>query len=44
MFGVLPTVGEHISWDGHLWSAVAGGLIAWRMARDSKSQAKLTKA
>jgi membrane associated rhomboid family serine protease len=34
--GVLPTVGDHISWDGHLCSAIAGGLIAWRMARDTK--------
>lgn len=27
--GVLPTVGEGISWDGHLAGAVAGAAIAW---------------
>lgn len=27
--GVLPTVGEHVSWDGHLSSAVAGGILGY---------------
>lgn len=27
--GVLPTVGSGISWDGHLTSAIAGGLIGY---------------
>lgn len=27
--GVLPTVGEHVSWDGHLTSAVAGGILGY---------------
>ena len=27
--GVLPTVGEHVSWDGHLTSAIAGGLLGY---------------
>lgn len=27
--GVLPTVGQHISWDGHLTSAIAGGLLGY---------------
>ena len=29
LWGVLPTVGEHISWDGHLTSAIAGGLLGY---------------
>ena len=28
IFGVLPTVGEHVSWDGHLCGAVAGAIVA----------------
>jgi len=28
LWGVLPFSGEHISWDGHLLGAVAGGLLA----------------
>lgn len=27
--GVLPSVGDHVSWDGHLTSAIAGGLLAY---------------
>lgn len=27
--GVLPTVGAHVSWDGHLTSAIAGGLLGY---------------
>lgn len=27
--GVLPSVGEHVSWDGHLTSAIAGGLLGY---------------
>jgi membrane associated rhomboid family serine protease len=27
--GVLPTVEEHVSWDGHLTSAIAGGLLGY---------------
>lgn len=29
VFGVLPTGGEHVSWDGHLCGAVAGAIVAW---------------
>jgi membrane associated rhomboid family serine protease len=27
--GILPTVEEHVSWDGHLTSALAGGFLAY---------------
>jgi membrane associated rhomboid family serine protease len=31
--GVLPRFGSHISWDGHLFSAIAGGIVAYAMTR-----------
>lgn len=35
LWGVLPTVGEHVSWDGHLTSAIAGGLLGYFSASPS---------
>jgi membrane associated rhomboid family serine protease len=35
-FGVLPTAGEQVSWDGHLFGAIAGGLVAFGAVRRSK--------
>ncbi|MCU0709752.1 MAG: rhomboid family intramembrane serine protease, partial [Pirellula sp.] len=35
--GVLPTVGEHVSWDGHLTSAIAGGLLGYFSKPQSNS-------
>jgi membrane associated rhomboid family serine protease len=29
IFGVLPSVGSEVSWDGHLLSAIAGGFLAF---------------
>lgn len=29
IFGVLPSFQQHISWDGHLFGALAGALIAY---------------
>jgi membrane associated rhomboid family serine protease len=31
---VLPTVGDNISWDGHLTSAIAGGLVAYFLTKE----------
>ena len=39
--GVLPRIGSHISWDGHLFGALAGGLIAVLMTERSP-QVRLT--
>jgi len=29
--GVLPRFGSHISWDGHLCGAIAGGIVAYAL-------------
>jgi membrane associated rhomboid family serine protease len=34
--GVVPRVGSHISWDGHLFGAIAGALIAYGLTRDRR--------
>jgi membrane associated rhomboid family serine protease len=36
--GVLPSAGSHVSWDGHLCGAIAGGLSAFFLARESRQQ------
>jgi len=30
--GILPTVGSYVSWDGHLFGAIAGALTAYAVA------------
>jgi membrane associated rhomboid family serine protease len=32
--GVLPRLGSHVSWDGHLFGAIAGGIIAYMLTRE----------
>jgi membrane associated rhomboid family serine protease len=34
--GVIPRIGSSVSWDGHLCGAIAGGLIALAVVRDSR--------
>jgi membrane associated rhomboid family serine protease len=31
--GIIPRIGSHVSWDGHLCGAIAGGLVAIALAR-----------
>jgi membrane associated rhomboid family serine protease len=31
--GVVPRLGSHVSWEGHLFGAIAGGAIAYLMTR-----------
>ena len=38
LLGVVPRLGSHISWDGHLFGAVAGGIIADLLTSNSKPQ------
>lgn len=32
LWGVLPTAGSYVSWDGHLFGAIAGALTAYAVA------------
>ena len=34
--GVIPRLGSHISWDGHLFGAIAGGIVAFLLTRSQK--------
>lgn len=37
LWGVLPSMNQGVSWDGHLFGAIAGGLLAYSMVFDSPS-------
>jgi membrane associated rhomboid family serine protease len=39
--GILPQIGSCISWDGHLWGAVAGGIVAYLLARGPEPEETL---
>jgi membrane associated rhomboid family serine protease len=39
LLGVVPRLGSHVSWDGHLFGAVAGGTVAYLLTSNSKPQA-----
>ncbi len=39
LLGIVPRLGSHISWDGHLFGALAGGIIAYLSTRSSKTPA-----
>jgi membrane associated rhomboid family serine protease len=34
--GIVPSLRSHISWEGHLFGAVAGGLVAGLLTKQSK--------
>jgi membrane associated rhomboid family serine protease len=34
--GIIPRIGSQISWDGHLCGAIAGGIVAFALARGSR--------
>jgi membrane associated rhomboid family serine protease len=42
--GVLPSIGSKVSWDGHLCGAIAGGLVAYYLTRESKPSPDTVKA
>ncbi len=38
LWGILPRIGSHISWDGHLCGAIAGGIVAYALTRPSRAE------
>ena len=36
VMGVIPRIGSQVSWDGHLCGAIAGGIVAFALARGSR--------
>ena len=44
IFGVLPRLGSNVSWDGHFCGAVAGGIVAYALTRESQQQNEEAKA
>ena len=35
--GILPSIGSQVSWDGHLFGAIAGASAAWGLARRART-------
>jgi membrane associated rhomboid family serine protease len=40
LWGVTPRLGSSISWDGHLWSAVAGAIVAYALTKEEKDRSQ----
>jgi len=40
VMGILPRVGSQISWDGHLYGAIAGGIVAYALTRKSRQRSR----
>lgn len=38
LLGVVPRLGSHISWDGHLFGALAGGIVAYLLTSNSNDK------
>jgi membrane associated rhomboid family serine protease len=36
--GVMPQVNSNVSWDGHLCGAIAGGLVAYYLTKESRPE------
>ena len=36
--GIVPTLGSHVSWEGHLFGAIAGVLVARMLSKDLNTQ------
>ena len=42
VIGIIPRVGSQVSWDGHLCSAIAGGIVAIALARAAARAGRFT--
>jgi membrane associated rhomboid family serine protease len=38
VIGIIPRLGSQVSWDGHLCGAIAGGIVAFALARGPRRQ------
>jgi len=38
--GIVPHAGSQISWDGHLYGAIAGGIVAYALTRGSRQRSR----
>ena len=38
VWAILPRLGSHVSWDGHLCGAVAGGIVAYALAKGPQTE------
>jgi membrane associated rhomboid family serine protease len=38
LWGILPRLGSHVSWDGHLCGAIAGGIVAYGLTRPAEAK------
>lgn len=38
LWGILPRLGSHISWDGHFCGAVAGCVVAYALAKGPRTE------
>lgn len=35
LWGIVPRLGSHVSWDGHFYGAIAGGITAYLLTKGS---------
>lgn len=38
LWGILPSFGSQVSWDGHLFGAIAGGIVAYALTTKPRPQ------
>ena len=43
IWGIMPSFGSQMSWDGHLCGAVAGGIVAYVLTHESKPETPAAK-
>jgi membrane associated rhomboid family serine protease len=37
IWGILPQLGSHVSWDGHVCGADAGGIVSYLLTRNNRT-------
>jgi membrane associated rhomboid family serine protease len=44
LWGILPTAGPSVSWDGHLFGAIAGTVVAYLLTKEDKPAPQTVEA